>query len=556
MSVVEKIVTNIKNNFSTLIKPETWNKFFSHASDLAEKFGVFFSNIFRDVFAFAVDFFKWSFENMNLFKLLWSPANMFMEGLTGFLKEIGATLPFDEIDAFLKEANQAAQKAMGGTSPAYNAATRPNAQMGPIPPPSTEPTPVSFDNFPGFNLSEDTKKAFSDLSSELKKTFTVALDTLADTDVSTEYKKTYDEALAKIEETIRRMEEPPAEPDPKPIDLNKIIKEYQKTLNANLSPANKGFSDANSSINNILGSATGEAADAIREKMKALNERFQESTKTIDGLFDTLKDAKSAEEVESAFKAINSEIGNINNLAGSMNSLKSAAGKAKTSFDLLQGVLSSIGELGAVIEAAMSSNWIGVIIMLIGKLASAFSSLSSNAAAAQNILTFFVDTIAEVMQNMGPALDAIFKPFLDIFAALGRVIGSLLNIVLPIVGIITQFTSLLNIFVPILNAIALGFAFVADCVAKFWNVIVDLVEKITFSFVKLGKMDANNFDRMMESITMEQDYGKYQNNSTSYTVAGDMYININFSQSYVNGDARQIAIMLRDEIRSAEKAGY
>jgi hypothetical protein len=39
-------------------------------------------------------------------------------------------------------------------------------------------------------------------------------------------------------------------------------------------------------------------------------------------------------------------------------------------------------------------------------------------------------------------------------------------------------------------------------------------------------------------------------------VAGDMFININFSHSYVNGDSREIAIMLRNEIRLIEAQGY
>jgi hypothetical protein len=39
-------------------------------------------------------------------------------------------------------------------------------------------------------------------------------------------------------------------------------------------------------------------------------------------------------------------------------------------------------------------------------------------------------------------------------------------------------------------------------------------------------------------------------------VAGDMYIDIHFSHSYVNGDAREIAKMLRDEIRLIEAQGY
>ena len=44
--------------------------------------------------------------------------------------------------------------------------------------------------------------------------------------------------------------------------------------------------------------------------------------------------------------------------------------------------------------------------------------------------------------------------------------------------------------------------------------------------------------------------------SASYTAARDIYVTINFNQSYVNGDAREIALNLRNEIRTAEALGY
>jgi F0F1-type ATP synthase assembly protein I len=337
-----------------------------------------------------------------------------------------------------------------------------------------------------------------------------------------------------------------------------LIKEIQNTLKTSLSSAGQGFSDATGNINNILGNASGGAVDKIRDKMSGLNEQFKESTKTIDAMFDALKEAKSVEEIEQLFDAITGKIGNIKNLADAMNKMEGEAKKAKLSFDLLQGVMQSIGELGTVIEAIMSSNWIGLIIMLIGKLADLFGSLSSKAAAAKNILTFLVDTIADVIGTLGPYLDMIFEPLLETFAALGRVIGSLLNLIIPIVGMITKLVSSFDILTPILNTVAIFLAILADALGSIWNTIAEIIEKATLGIVDLDRMQTNNYKRMMESIEVQQDYNKYQNNSTSYSVAGDMYININIDQShsFVNGDLMKLAATLRDEIRLAEKAGY
>lgn len=45
-------------------------------------------------------------------------------------------------------------------------------------------------------------------------------------------------------------------------------------------------------------------------------------------------------------------------------------------------------------------------------------------------------------------------------------------------------------------------------------------------------------------------------NTASYTAARDIYLNVIFDRSFVNGDGREMALLIRDEIRSAEKLGY
>jgi hypothetical protein len=626
MSIAERIITNIKNNFDSLIKPEAWNDFFSHASSLAVNFGSLLANVLKDTFTFAVDFFNYKLENMNF--------------LDGLLKDTGFGKFIDDLNTLGNKVFPAPDflSTPAGAQALFGAFRGYNGEISKDKPPEPTPPPV-------FQLSEGAKKAFENFNTELGKTFSTALNTLAGTDVSVEYKTAFDEAFAKIEDIIGAMG--------KNSGLDELIRKKTNTLNESLSAASKSFSDANTIVGSIMGNTAGEWADPLREKMKGLNNQFQESTAKIDGLFNILKNAKSAEEVENLFKTINDEIKNMGDLAGSMNKLKyfkqeffkenfSGANKnftdannnintilgnttgraaeeirgkmealnlqfqvaaknieglfnalkeakntedietifknisggieninkladsmsglkgeaqqAKNGFDLLKGVLQSIGELGTIIEAAMSKNWIGLIIMLIQKLASTFSSISSKVAAAQNILTLLFDVIGEVIAEMEPWLDVLFEPLLKIFEALGRVIGSLLSIIIPAVAVITQITDAFSFLTPILNVVAMIIAVLSDLIGTVWNKIVGFLNKIPF--FDLPKMATDNYQKIIDNIDVERNYSDYQNNSTSYTVAGDMYINIYFSHSYVNGDSRQIAIMLRNEIRAAERAGY
>jgi hypothetical protein len=443
MSIVEKIVKNISTNFDELVKPETWNNFFEHANRLATEFGNFFSNVLKDVFSFAVDFFKWSFENMNLLKLLWTPFRLLFGKVTEFLEFLGSKLP---------------------------------AGIKNLIAPDNKETSPDMENFPAFDLSPETTKALDAFNIELGKTFNSFASTLAGTDVSAEFQQAFDAAFKKLEITINRMKNP-----------------------------QEG------------GGRTGE----------------------VDPFY---------------------------GLSGGIDKVKKSVEGAEASMSLMDGVIQGItqstGELGQVIQALMTGNIIGLIIMAISRLAQVFSNISEGASAIMNIVTVLFDTIQQIAVTIGPVLDAVFKPFVEVIAAIGRVVGSILTIVMPIIVMLNQFLNplmwVLEPLAQLLNVIALAFAYVADAVGTVYNFISEVVKKLTFGFVKMGSMSTNNVDRMKDSQEAGVDYGKYQdnNNSTSYSVAGDQYIYITFSHSYVNGDARDIAIMMRDEIRSAEKSGY
>jgi phage-related protein len=129
---------------------------------------------------------------------------------------------------------------------------------------------------------------------------------------------------------------------------------------------------------------------------------------------------------------------------------------------------------------------------------------------------------------------------------------------MPILTLLFKLIDAFNILSPVLTVVAAVISLLADALGHLYNFISDIVKRLTLHIVDIGKMATDNLDRMMNSITQENDYSKYSNsnNSSSYTVSGDLYITISFQNSYVNGNSREIALALRDEIRAAEAAGY
>jgi hypothetical protein len=516
LKVAAAIVVNIKDNFSKFLNPKIWEEFFTSAKNLGSAFVAFLGSGLKDAFKFAVDFFKWAFEGINLLSLVWEPIRGALEKVTAFLGSLGVKSAEDASE-FLKGAK-------------------------------IEPTRPA----PRFALSDETKNAFKEVVADLGETFKTLLDTVAGTDVQKLYDEAYGAALDKLNATIGAMK------DDGDDELAKALRELKDALSAQAknaaSAANDKFSNAASYIEGILGNATAEQAEKIREKMEGLNKQFVAATGKIKGLFEELENAKDATAVENAFKKINEQIGKINELSESMSGLDTMIEK----FDLLGSVLGMLGDAGAAINAILSSNPLGLILQLVSRLFETFAKISGPFAAFMNIFDVFFDVVEEVCAVLEPALSAIFKPIVDIVRQLGIVFGVFLNMLSPVLQLVGMVASAIQILSPILYGIAAVFAAVADGFGHVYNTVSSIVRKLTFGLVNMGSAATDNRKRLKETWEAEMNYDEYKssNNSTSYSVAGDMYININFSHSYVNGDAREIARMLRDEIRLLEAQGY
>ncbi len=199
----------------------------------------------------------------------------------------------------------------------------------------------------------------------------------------------------------------------------------------------------------------------------------------------------------------------------------------------------------------------------------------------QNVAAVFgwLETIAkgtlDIVENLINDALAPVVTWLQIF---GRIIGAIL---VPIIQFLAPIISALGwgmlwlynkAIVPLVNGIIWVVNLITAMIATVWNAIATAVNAaLGWAGVKLGVMGVPSLNQGQISPISEQDYQNMINGNSSQQSQGagvstgaaasysgnkEVNVYINFAQSYINGDARAIALMLRDEIKAAEALGY
>lgn len=267
--------------------------------------------------------------------------------------------------------------------------------------------------------------------------------------------------------------------------------------------------------------------------------------------------------------------------------------------------LSSSGEIGSIVSAGLNGGIWGIIAELLNKIFNRLEEVSPIFKWFQNIFSDLIDTLFSEDNGFISAIENMIKPFQDGFNAVKEILSGVLNLVAGIINsitpVLTGLTMILNKIAPlvagILDTLGMLFNFVGiildmfnpvieiildviapvleiintiikglyTAIATIINVVIDIYNAITWG----SKKDHISTELKTSPVTSKYDSytpdlsGYASTNATnsssgsaSYTAAKDIYININFTNSFVNGDARDIALMLREEIRNAEKLGY
>lgn len=271
---------------------------------------------------------------------------------------------------------------------------------------------------------------------------------------------------------------------------------------------------------------------------------------------------------------------------------------------LTSGLSSAAGWIGLIVQflsalnssmSSASENYSNVVNL--------FSTISNVVAKiissnVDEMLKPFADGLEKIGTIIGTIFNAIFKAgndaFTSFFSALTNVLDAVMQIVQALAPLITMILELLhvisgaqlvmsiltyaiNIFANFIKKIAEGIAYVVEHVANFfialYNAIVSIFKKISLpTGIRIGrsgihikwkslatmmgmeKKDAISIDLGDDddTSTSSSSSSSVSGGSASYTAAKDVYVNIYFNNSFVNGDAQEIAIMLKKEIARAE----
>ena len=209
-------------------------------------------------------------------------------------------------------------------------------------------------------------------------------------------------------------------------------------------------------------------------------------------------------------------------------------------------LLSSFGQLGSTITAFLQGGggWVSVLINFVGELVSKLQELSP---AFTQVLNYMSTLVNEIAAPIADILDSFLPDAVNVIKLIGSTIGKVIEMLAPIAKIFLG-----GLLQTLLKTIAFVLTVIYNAVVAIHN----LFSK------KRNRWDYLSFDETMNAQSASSSYAedvattKTSTARNSITAARDVYVYITYSQSYVNGDARAIALSIRDEIKMAEKLGY
>lgn len=211
---------------------------------------------------------------------------------------------------------------------------------------------------------------------------------------------------------------------------------------------------------------------------------------------------------------------------------------------LRQQITGKMGETGTLIEGAFSGDWTSVLVNYAGQILSKVVEFSSIVDKVFNFVSsaaeYFIQPLAQVVEN-------VVGPMLPIVKAMGQTVGVILQLLEPIskyiIGPVMKVlsTTIVTVLGSIYNAVV--------AVHNFF-----VRKKYEWAYMDIAGAVKEIWDD--SSSASASGAGSAATGRASYTAARDIYININYNNSYINGDAMEIALNIRDKIKEAERMGY
>ena len=263
--------------------------------------------------------------------------------------------------------------------------------------------------------------------------------------------------------------------------------------------------------------------------------------------------------------------------------------------------------INAAIQGASSGGAYGAILAVISQLLSDIMKIvSENSERFQVFLNFITLVLESLISEIIPIFDEFVTPFLESFSSVKEILSSVVYLLGSIIGIFTEIfkvsTRNLNItastvsgifkiiggifqiirgFIqflqPVMNALSYVTKIIATAIYTVEWVIVNGINMIIralnqIPWVEISEISGfDDYDKAISDIWSDggntDEDNAYLNaaiaqsasgitgtgSSASYTAARDIYVTISYEHSYINGDAREIAINLYNELKDCKK---
>ena len=273
-------------------------------------------------------------------------------------------------------------------------------------------------------------------------------------------------------------------------------------------------------------------------------------------------------------------------------------------------LIKSSGQIGNYVNAGMQGasdggGFYGALLAVIAQLLSDIMQIvSENSERFQTFQNFVTLVLESLISEIIPIFDEFVTPFLEGFSAVKEILSGVVYLLGSIIGIFTEifkeFTRELNItastvsgifkfigglfqiikgFIqflqPVMNALSYVTRIIATAIYSIEWVIVNGINMIIKALNMLPWVnisEISGFDDYNKGISdiwngggntdsdnaylnnaIAQSASNITGSSASYTAARDIYVTINYDHSYVNGDAREIALSLYDELKDCKK---
>lgn len=275
-------------------------------------------------------------------------------------------------------------------------------------------------------------------------------------------------------------------------------------------------------------------ADAVKDLASDISEDFSDITDKVKSDIKEILNKYLPKALQNAINSSHIEDGNGNGDSGE---------KDMTVFNGITGLL---GDLGIAIQSIVSSAGLfGALIQLISAL---ISDIQGKSVAASKFLSAFsvlADKIND--ENVVAFTDRVLIPLMKAIENIGVIISA---VVAPVLNIIAPY---LEGFARALEALV---GVIAHVATGLYNIYVWANNLIPWKSHLDYKDMSDIWDESSYTASASSSAGSVASGTAaSYTAARDVYVTINFDHSFVNGDSREIAISLYNEIKSAERLG-